>query len=55
MDRRSLLKLPLYGAAAALGLSHADGAVVPPIFIYCVVAIGGIFPVWKTENPSANG
>jgi S1-C subfamily serine protease len=41
MDRRAFFKLPLYGALAAAGIAPARGALVPPFFTYCVVAIGG--------------
>lgn len=52
MDRRSVLKLPLGGAAlAAFGFSRADAALVPPFFMYCVVAIGGIVSEVRDGRP----
>jgi S1-C subfamily serine protease len=41
MDRRDFIKLPVYGALAAAIVSPARGAVIPPFYSYCVVAIGG--------------
>jgi len=41
MDRRAFLKLPVYGAAVVASISSARAALIPPVFPYCVVAIGG--------------
>jgi hypothetical protein len=41
MDRRTFVKLPLYGTLAAAGFAPARAALVPPFYSYCVVAIGG--------------
>ena len=41
MDRRAFVKLSLYGAFAAVAITPACAALLPPYFTYCVVAIGG--------------
>ena len=41
INRRSIIKLPFLGTAALLWTTQANSALVPPLFAYCVVAIGG--------------
>jgi hypothetical protein len=44
MRRRDFLKLPALGAISALRLTSAGAALVPPVFIDCVVALGFSIP-----------
>src|SRR3974390_3342955 len=41
MDRRDFIKLPLFGALGATGITTANAALIPPWFTHCVVALGG--------------
>jgi hypothetical protein len=44
MNRRNFLGLPIGGALAVLGITRASAALVPPYFMSCVVALGGLVP-----------